>query len=172
MIAHLIKTACLIVATTFFLNCTNAESPIESEPESPRIILGESIEGVSIGDDSLSVIARLGRPTTILEGDFNGHIFVYDKGKHALTYVSISREPALGFGVISVRVEPPYQGITKDGIGIGSEHNFVISKIGQPDKISEGASIVDKYFYQKNNFGFVYYNERVHSIIMIIPYRE
>jgi hypothetical protein len=160
-----------MVIAIFSLNCTNAKSPMESELEPPTIILGESISGVSIGDDSLSVIAKLGRPTSIAVGDFRGYILAYEKGEYALTYVIISNDPALGLGVRSIIVESPYKGVTEDGIGIGSELSFVISKIGKPNKTSEETPILDTYYYQKNNFCFSYDNGRVFKIIMMFPRR-
>ena len=161
-----------MVIAIFFLNCTNDKSPIESEPEQPRIILGESIEGVSIGDDSLSVITKLGQPTNIAIGDFAGYILIFSEGKHALTQVVISTDPALGLGVTSVSVKPPYQGITEDSIGLGSEHSFVISKIGEPNRVFGDNSSSDAYYYEKNDFIFYYDNERVHAIGMVTPFRE
>jgi hypothetical protein len=145
--------------------------PIENTDTS-KIIFGKSIEGVFIGDDSLTVIQKLGQPTAIQDGDFNGYIFHYTEGKPKLAniYVFVSKDPNLGLGVIVITIESPYQGKSKDSIGIGSERNFVISKIGLPDTTQgEFPSIDDIYNYERNSFGINYANYLIHRISMGKP---
>ena len=129
-------------------------------------IFGKSIEGVEIGDDSITVIQKLGKPTRIEDGDFNGYIFYYVEGRLANTFVAVSNDRALSLGVIGISVEGPYQGKSKDSIGIGSDRDFVISKLGVPDTTVGETPIYDTYFYGKNIFEITYENQHALRIGM------
>ncbi len=150
----------------------NSDTTIVFAVEKARIILGQSIEGVEIGDDSLTVINKLGEPDYVGEGDFDGYIFYYTKGSLSDTYVFISKDRALGLGVIGVHVEGTYRGKTKHGITVNSGRDFVINVLGTPSKTQENFPIVyDDYYYSKNIFGFEYYDKQVFLIFMTTPYK-
>lgn len=168
MSSHLLKTTCFLLVLALTSSCTKSKSPVEAEPAPPMgIVWGESIEGVAIGDDSSSVVAKLGPPTSIAIGDFAGYTLFYEKGNLARTFVTISTDDKLILGVIGVTVTPPYKGATKSGIGLGSERNSVINQIGQPDEIADYAEI---YNYEKNEFHVRYDNGRVEAITMRWPW--
>ena len=164
----------LILVTAIF-DCGKNKNPVNStSPEIPevddsRIVFGQSIDGIKIGDNDSTVIAKLGQPTRIFKGDFTGFIYCYEEDTSAFTYVGISDDLALGQGVIGVTVEVRYQGKSKDGIGIGSERDFVIDKIGQPDAAFGKNLLQDSYFYDKNTFAMIYENQRALAISMATP---
>ena len=168
-----LKNLIIIFICSIFLAiyaCKNIPTQSNENTDTSRIVFGKSIEGVFIGDDSLTVIKKLGQPTYIQDGDFNGYIFNYTEGKLNFTYLFVSNDPALGLGVIGITVEGSYQGKSKDSIGIGSERNFVQSKIGMPDTTEgEYPLIEDIYNYEKNSFGINYENYRILRISMGKP---
>ncbi|MFH1213852.1 MAG: T9SS type A sorting domain-containing protein [Candidatus Neomarinimicrobiota bacterium] len=141
------------------------------EPDTSRILWGQSIEHIEIGFDSLSVIKELGPPSYILDGDFNGYILCYDVGRLKYTFVTISKDPYFGLGVISVVVEGPYPGTTIEGVGINSERDFVINAIGNPDTTkNEGDPLFyDVYYYAKNRFVNNYEYNLIKRIVMNPP---
>ena len=105
-------------------------------------------------------------------GDFNGYIFRYDEGRLKHTDVFVSNDSVLGLGVIGVNIEGIYDGRSKDGIGIGSERDFVISKIRMPDTTQGvSSSIDDSYYYEKNRFGIHYENYQAFRISLATPKR-
>jgi len=127
------------------------------DQEQSRIILGESIDGVKIGDNTKTVIDKLGQPDEILMGDFAGYIYNYKNGIHAGLGVSILSEQ--GKGVSSIGISKPYSGKTISGIGIGSSRENVIQLLGKPTQSGEGAekgNTIDFYYYEKNKLRFVY----------------
>lgn len=54
-----------------------------------RIVLGDNIDDVRIGDDTMAVIRKLGRPDHIAIGDFDGVIYQYTTGAHAGMSITI-----------------------------------------------------------------------------------
>jgi hypothetical protein len=133
----------------------------------PRIVWGEHIEGVHIGDDSAAVVRKLGKPTVIRGDDFEGGIFYYaEDTKYNLMLVAVSKDRALGLGVIFLHVYEPYDGATKGGVGIGTPREITIKSIGQPDTttIAPGGGIVDRYYFEKNTFGIEYRDNKAYWI--------
>ena len=161
----------LVLIVTVF-DCGKNKNPINSrssevpEVDDSRIVFGQGIDGIKIGDDDNTVVAKLGQPTRIFKGDFTGIVYCYEHDTSAFTYVGISDDPALGLGVIGVTVEVRYRGKSKDGIGIGSERDFVIGKIGKPDATFAKNLLQDSYFYDRNTFAVIYENHRVLAISM------
>ncbi|MEI7905779.1 MAG: hypothetical protein WCI84_00330 [Bacteroidota bacterium] len=155
--------------TVFIFLFTSCQHTTTPEPQS-QIVLGDNIEGVQIGDDSSTVVRKLGKPSYIGDGDMNGYIFQYTEGRLAYTFVTISKDPLFGLGTISVSLEGPYAGKTKDGIKIKCEREFVLGKIGVPDTSFAGSPLTyDIYYFNKNGFTFTYENQIVHRIIMSKP---
>jgi len=163
-----------LIIISFFLiiisqGCTHTT---ESQGNFP-IIWGKSIEGVSIGDDSTTVVRKLGNPTAIQWGDFDGYIFYYDAGsKYNRMEILIVKGHALNLGVISMQVYSPYKGTTKDGIGIGITREKTISILGQPDKTSTGPggllNIIDEYDFTKCSFSLEFRDGVVYVILMSV----
>jgi hypothetical protein len=150
--------------------CKSSPTQSKDDSDTSSIIFGKSIEGIEIGDDSITVIRKLGQPTQILDGDFNGYILVYAEGILNYTNVFISNDLTLGLGVIVVSIDGPFQGRSKDSIGIGSERYFVISKIGTPDTTQGEPPVIDDiYNFKINSFSINYENERIHRISMSTP---
>ena len=160
----------LFLIPLLFFSCK--DNPVRTQDDS-KIILGESIEGVIIGDDSATVIKKLGVPTYIQEGDFNGIIFRYMNGPLSNTFITISYDSLFGFGTISVSLEGPYKGTTRDGIGMNSDRELVVKTIGASDTTEgEQPYITDIYFYPRSTFVFGYDNMHVQRIFMGKPRRK
>jgi hypothetical protein len=144
--------------------CNNTNEPNESSPD-PTIVFGESIAQVQIGDDSSLVVRKLGKPTGIGHPDFKGVILDYTEGIFSKTSVVVSHDPGSGLGVIAMSIDSPYTGKSKEGIGINSERDFVISKLGLPDTTTG----YDIYYYPKNTFIITYAKQRIVKISMSNP---
>lgn len=164
------KALSLLLAIIPFLNSCNDNVIKPKEDSKSKIIIGESIESVKIGDDSLTVINKLGTPTRILDGDFNGFIYAYEEGDLKYTFVFISNDASLSLGVISISVESPYQKKTEDGIGIDSKRDYVLQNIGLPDTTKgEEPNLFDEYYYQTNTFVMQYFEDKIIRITMGLP---
>jgi hypothetical protein len=120
-----------------------------------RIVWGKNIDGILIGDDSTTVIQKLGRPSGIGLGDFSGYIYEYYEGMFAGMSISISDDSTLGlgFGVFAVHLQAPYNGTTNEGIGIGTSREVAITSFGLPNK-SEG--LFDLWLFEKIGWTIVY----------------
>lgn len=137
--------------------------------EDARIVFGENIEGVQIGDDSLAVVQKLGTPSGIGIGDFEGWIFFYEEGDLNQTEITIFRENRLASGVINMCVYSPYPGETKDGVGIGTSRNLALQKLGQPDFVDENDQrVCDHYIFGEYGFIVEYRADSLFSICMTI----
>lgn len=158
----------ILLFVSGFIACEDSGLPLEPDL---TIVFSESIARVRIGDKRADVVEKLGQPNRIVDGDFEGVIYYYTEGKQAFTFVGISDDPGLGLGVIGMSIEVPYQGRSKDSIGIGSERNFVISKLGVPDTTVGEPPAHDTYFYEKNTFEIAYENQHVLRISMDKPKR-
>lgn len=162
----------LLSSFLVFFGCEQSNTPQENEPD-PTIVFGESIAKVQIGDDSSTVVKKLRKPTSYGDyggyGDFKGYTFDYTTGVLSNTTLRISLDPGLGLGVFSMIIDGPYQGKSKEGIGINSERDFVISKLGQPDITQNGTTTDDTYYFVKNTFIISYDKNRVVRIYMISP---
>lgn len=133
-------------------------SSLVDRGEEPRIVWGEHIEGVRIGLDSAAVVNLLGSPTVIQGDDFEGGIFIYaDDTKYDFTSVGISKDAGLGLGVIFMHVWPPYDGTTKDSVGLGTTREEALKYLPPPDtSYSAGEGISDIYWYEKSTFSARY----------------
>jgi hypothetical protein len=136
------------------------------DTEEARIVFGDSIEGVHIGDSKEEVLKTLGEPDHMLRGDFPGVSLRYEQGKLAGMAVTIWTET--GDGVKHVRVAAPYDGATGAGLGIGSPRSEVHEQIGQPDRTNRNTqgNISDTYAYDEMYFVVTYRRGRVVRISM------
>lgn len=148
---------CLVLAGCSLLGLDGPEG---------RIVFGESIDGVHIGDSRKEVVQKLGEPDNILLGDFPGKGFIYKEGKHAGMSVTIYTEK----GVKAVGIGSPYTGRTSDGIGIGSNREEVHQLVGPPDEthdnITGAVEMVDTYHYDDTFFVVSYIENKIVEIMM------
>lgn len=130
-----------------------------------RIVFGLSIDSVEIGDSQLIVERKLGPPTSIILGDFAGFLYEYKEGEHAGIFVTISIDSLFGglIGVLQVKVEAPYSGTTKDGVGIGTDRDVAKRFVGTPTSSSND---FDRYDFDRIMFGITYDQNKILSLIM------
>lgn len=162
MIKYLLIFAIAALAFSFqaCLDLLDGDSDIR-----PEIVFGDNIEGVRVWDDSSTVIRKLGKPSQIIGSDLDC-MLKYQTGMQVI----ISRTPLLGIGMINMMVAAPYKGRSKEGIGIGTERDYVLSKLGGPDVTSSvGMYTADHYHYEKNFFSIEYIDNKVQSISMFVP---
>lgn len=126
----------LIVFCALTLSCNTSDS-LENNFGDGRIIPGKSIDGVELGDSRETVILKLGESSTsggLTDGIYRAwYTDEYVKGPSAgleVSYIELENQagPADMIGVLS-----PYNGKTKEGIGIGSTFNDVRKIYGTPD---------------------------------------
>jgi len=154
-----------LLVLLIFSSCDTASDPHEIN----GIVFGDNIEGVRIFDDSAAVVRKLGKPTSIGYGDFRGYIFDYTKGVLNYTHLIIMEDPLLAYGVVSMSVEAPYRGRSKEGIKIGSEREFVIDRLGTPERTQgEPPDNIDLYKYRTNYFSIDYESNKVKRITMLV----
>lgn len=139
-------TSPLIVIKRF----VNIEIPetgtLNFEVEKARIIMYESIEGIKLGDDSLSVIEKLGEPNHIEYPNFNGYSLVYQRGSIGnAEIIRVDLYPVDSASVVAISVDGSYSGKTEEGIGLGANREEVISKIGYPDYYDTNFPPTDYY---------------------------
>lgn len=146
----------------------NRDTTIEFNVEKARIILGQSIEGVKIGDDSLTVINKLGIPDLVYDADLDGYVFAYSDESHSgfELYVTIIKNPQFietTTAVISIEANVPYKGKTKEGIKIGMYRDIVLNLLGAPLRTDPGPPLIVDYYYieplpgyMKTGFWFTY----------------
>lgn len=133
------------------------------------IVFGDNIEGVKVWDDSSTVINKLGQPSSIAIGDWAGYWFEYKTDAINYTRVTLSATPLLGNGVISMSVESPYKGKSKEGIGIGSDRDYVINELGNPNSTnSDSSGITDTYKYNFTYFSIAYADGKAKRISMFV----
>lgn len=121
---------------------TSPTSNITFHVERARIILGYTIDGVLLGDDSLTVINKLGEPIDINDDPDVVYIFNYPGIELS---VRKPLDDSLGTFVAEIKIFDPYSGKTKEGICIGTDRESVLSLIGLPLS-SESNS--DKYYFE------------------------
>ena len=156
-----------IVAFLVWAGCSLFDTNGSADDPEPRIVFGESLEGLRIGDDSTTVVETLGAPDEMAQDDFNGDIFRYTEGELALTEVAVSRDSGLGLGVIDVRVSAPYGGRTKGGTGVGTPRGEAVAELGEPDTVLERSTgTLEIYLFESNIFKIDYREGMVFSIHM------
>lgn len=165
------STKPLIVMESFADIVVNGDTTLNFDVEKARIILGESIEGIKMGDDSLDVVNKLGMPDWIDYGDFDGYIFVYKLNREQVSLlVSIFKNHPLnpsGTIVLFIEVTESYTGKTKEGAGMNLLKSEIRNLIGDPTASFEDSNGTDDYYYFPNpqpdtysvSFDF-YYNQQ------------
>jgi hypothetical protein len=157
----------LLLTACFVLAC---ERPFVEPPadERGRIVLGVSVDGARLGEDTSTVFVKLGPPARIVRGGANIRFF-FDVGPAAGVELYFDVEPS---GFLSARsafrITAPYDGQTEEGIGIDSRRAEVIESIGEPlSTVRVGTDgIHDRYAAFGNQLIFIYVNNRLAEIGM------
>lgn len=144
-LASLIVSVCLLAESS----CVS-ESDNERDFEA-RIVLGRSIDNVMIGDDSLTVVRKIGEPDTIVGDDFQGVIFKYfrDENPYSFMMILIAQNSNLvsGTRAFLVEVQSPYSGETREGVGIGTLRDDALRLLGVPTSSdTTGSAIIVDYY--------------------------
>ncbi|HET6568001.1 MAG TPA: hypothetical protein VFG50_08545, partial [Rhodothermales bacterium] len=139
---------------------------VEGLVENPRIVWGESIEGVEIGDDSATVVQKLGHPAYWPQ-EGGGVTLRYLEGRLNTTNVFVTKT----VGVFLVEVQKPYGGMTKEGVQIGMIRGEALRRLGKPSVTWNTPDILDAYFYRDEGFEFElqYNGDRIHQIRLLGP---
>ncbi len=152
-----LKRTILIIPFTsilFLQSCKDSPNQSEFNTDTTRIVIGQSIEGIKIGDDSLTVINKLGIPDTIYYADLDGWVFAYinDDNQHRRLRVVLINNPTFiskSSAVISVEIGRPFPGKTKEGVRINMNREEVIKRLGNPQFIDpDSPPYVDYYIYE------------------------
>ncbi|MFH1194556.1 MAG: T9SS type A sorting domain-containing protein [bacterium] len=131
------NTSPLIVIQEFPEIILTNDTTINFEVEKARLILCQSIDDVEIGDDSLTLIEKLGYPDYIGGADIDGYIFCYLDDNNYTFQLYITLFPTSKPLVFEVEVNRFYEGKTKEGVKIGMYRNEVIRLLGPPNGGSE-----------------------------------
>lgn len=173
------STKPLIVIQKFSDLIVDKDTLLNFNVEKARIILCRSIDEVKIGDDSLTVVNKLGKPDTIYYADLDGWIFAYidDGNIHQRTYITLINNPIFisqSNAVISVEIGIPYTGKTKEGVGLGMNRDEVIKRLGEPTyTVPNRLPHYDYYNYEpiegyfKSNFLLSYDEDNVLKSVSI-----
>lgn len=136
--------------------CDSGEDPVPPEtlpavecPEGFRsgIVFGGCIEGVEIGDDSATVVAKLGEPTRYCGLDFcDLPTFFYsdldDPRRRDSILVALDTNKLVG----SVFALNGYMGRTREGVGLGTPRSEALARLGIPTETRQDpGDIVDIY---------------------------
>ena len=157
----------VIIGMLAFLCQAFACTDLGTEPPVNVIVWNSSVDGVRLGDDSATVIRKLGPANYITIGDFAGYILFYSSGPHAGLSVTIwTRQTTWGIGTRSIGVSAPYAGTTKDGIGLGSTQEQVRGIIGSPTRSLDSQ---DEYLEDAQRTIVRYTNGKITSIVLIDP---
>lgn len=125
-------TAPLIVENKFEDVDVLSGQSLDFDMEEARLVVGYSIDGIKLGENDSTVLARLEKPDYYIEGDCDCYGIGFFKGKHMGLEVFFYRgyDYVKGFTVFSVTAKSwpggNYQGKTKEGLGIGSSRYEII----------------------------------------------
>jgi hypothetical protein len=158
---------CIFIFLLLFLAC---DESVQSDAGSARIVIDQSIDGVLIGDDTAAVIQKLGCPDSILPPPRPPQrIFMYWNGAHTGMSLVIRYPQASPPGVSSVSVGSPYSGKTADGIGIGTDAAFVLSRLGSPSDTLASSLIgrVERYAFANTYFDVQYVSDTVVTLAIV-----
>ncbi len=181
-IALLLSSALLIWAGCNLLNVDQESTP--SPRGNGRIVFGESIENVKIGDDTTAVINKLGRPDHVGTGDFPGSIFEYvyplvdSKGYRDSLEVTIIITKEVRWeqskGVQGLKVSGSYSGETRNGVGLGVSRESALVLLGEPDRSSKDDDdqiVYDNYYFEENAFSLKYIEGKL-QVIWMVPHQN
>lgn len=132
---RIFKADALVVAGLFIAAALSLHAGCRKQVEGPEGVASARIDGVALGDTRERVEALLGEPDLggVADGLYRSWFqFSYLKGPHAGLTVLLLDE-GQGFGPVDVlEVAIPYDGRTKEGIGLGSTVEEVHAAYGLP----------------------------------------
>ncbi|NWF88740.1 MAG: hypothetical protein HXY50_04670 [Ignavibacteriaceae bacterium] len=146
----------LIVITALTAGC---EEIITEGGIEPTINFQEgTIEGIKTGDDTTTVLQKLGRPDWIRSGDVDGFYYEYaDRRQLTQEMISVffmnrdyNHFPG-DYRVAVINVLNNYDGKSKEGIRIGTLKYIVVKKLGNPDLVQPDYNYEHYYFIRSDS---------------------
>lgn len=130
----------LFILGSTLLICTRCSS-VETgelelkEPIPARIILYESIDSIKVGMSPNEVVKLLGEDYSHHIGDCACFVYGYGDGHTTAepTEIELLFAEKYDDHLLWMRVQSPYDGKTKNGIGIGSKKQILRQLLGKPD---------------------------------------
>ncbi|MCG6959647.1 T9SS type A sorting domain-containing protein [bacterium BMS3Abin03] len=165
------NTTPLIVIKVFPNQQIDSDTTLNYEVEKARIILYQSIDDVEEGDDSLTVINKLGEPNYISDADLDGYIFHYYNESIGLD-LAITLYPTSAPKVVVIEADGIYSGKTKEGVNIGMYREETLKLLGMPLYTVPGSPPIEDFYkdplgYLPSSFLFTYdENEKLIRIRM------
>ena len=143
------KASALTLSIIFCIGVTGCE---DYGGPPPRIVLWESIDGVRLGDTREQVVRVLGQPSVI--GYMDGATMSWDvlyyywdpsngNGSLRVEVITAAMQPGIVDHVSGLGVRDPYEGKTRDGLGLGSSRSDVLRILGPPVS-SESTDVHDR----------------------------
>lgn len=153
------KIAVLVQLIVMFgVSCNESPTNNDAEIGNGRIVLNGSIDGIKIGDDTLSVIQKLGRPDYFADLDLDAFVWGYkvdNTGSLEIGFVKNYPITSI-YSVFQLDARQGYEGKTIEGIGIGSSRDFVRSKLGNECVAVQGNNLnMDYYRKAKTPEGYL-----------------
>lgn len=141
----------MLLPILFLAGCSLLDDSASAEI---RIVPGRGIDGVRFGDSKEKVQAELGVPDGggIADGFYRSWIaYDYEEGPHAGLSVYHLEQPLNTAGPADLfTIHAPYDGTTKEGIGIDSPLSEVRAAYGEPK------AVYDKASTEKGVYTYVY----------------
>lgn len=152
------------------------DNSVQSE-EDARINFQEgTIEGVKTGDDTTTVIQKLGMPDWVGIGDLDGFIYNYEnQGQPGIAVIMVtfmnksSDSSSPDYRVISIWAQNSYEGKSREGIGINTLRADVNTILGEPKTTSETTDVYEFSIQTTkiNIITFIYDQDQKIRIIII-----
>ncbi len=169
LVQSLEETTPLIVKQIFADQIVDDNTTINFEMEKARILLFKSIDGVKIGDDSLTVIQKLGEPDYIGQsGDCDCYILQYYTGIHQGIDIFLIKGFVFDdmYSVFHISGNEIYSGKSTEGIGIGTNREQVIKELGEAPSDYYSISPIP-YGYYKTYMKFIYDSSQNIKVIIM-----
>lgn len=133
------------------------------------IVEGESFDEVSIYDTWSSIESIYGTDTSFTAVSYSTYYLLYvdyvNEGLE-LIFPSYSTTISSSDEMYEVFLFSPYDGVTKDGLGIGSNIDDITTIYGDPEDSYKGSSYA-YYFYDSKGIGFyTYYTGQIDVIAL------
>jgi hypothetical protein len=165
------NTIPLIVIQEFPNQQIERDTTLSYEVEKARVILYQSIDDVKEGDDSLTVINKLGEPNYISPGDLDAYIFNYYDESIGRD-LAITLYPTSAPKVVVIEADGIYSGKTKEGVNIGMHRDEALKLLGMPFYTIPGSTPIAD-FYKDNilesSFIFTYDENEILIRIQMFP---
>lgn len=130
-----------------------------------EIFPGVAAAKVEVGDSAQRFLDIYGTPDSHLRASYSTgetwHWLYYDSVKVVFELFNYSSGYYADDEVVSIRVEPPYQGVTEERVGIGSSLDAVVAAYGQPPEVVEGYS----HYYKYASLGISFYYEEGGTVV-------